>query len=659
MPLNNWAALQDIESAYPDGLNFKPGTELHDKLVRLVNECAERGFAANSTCVTEYEKIDKQLDCFMSPDELDRRRAGKDKRKPVNIVIPQQVANLDIFKTGMSKAFFAGKYIHRYQGHGSPERAAKAVIANEVIALIAQWFGHRRSLDIQWSDAFSYGRGWLWGKWSKRMAPAYVTEQVDEMLAMTLRGMGGDYNPGDIVRYLSDEMTVEKEGTDWIPIDPYQVLYDPTVKPDRFQDSEFFGWAMRTDAQILVGQEDDPEENLFNCQGLPLIARGFGFSRFFRIDSEREQRLPEQSSQWKSSIHSTNVDIVYMMTRIVPRDWNLGESKKPQLWFFAVAGDRLLIKAHQIKDRHGMYPVTLAAPNARGHQVSPVSHLMITGGIATATDYLVKRRLDFLDTAHNGKFIIDPTKLEYQDFKNSDGGPTIVRMKKSAFGSGRISDWYEQIKVDDVTANTWNDVASLIQMSRDGSGIQDVLLGSGNNMPERPTATGIEALQGGAVSRLTRAALILDEQSHMPKGYMDLCNASQYLDTDVIINIIGRDEEIIRSWYHLPPGATGLSAGKWDIDPTLDVQPTSNLSQGAKSFAAMTEFAKTLMPQFIMQPGAVQALMPFISQYMREMGCEDFDYINLTVAPDQMVAQQMQAGNVQPMGMNPREAVPV
>ena len=126
-----------------------------------------------------------------------------------------------------------------------------------------------------------------------------------------------------------------------------------------------------------------------------------------------------------------------------------------------------------------------------------------------------------------------------------------------------------------------------------------------------------------------------------------------------IINIIGRDEEIIRSWYHLPPGATGLSAGKWDIDPTLDVQPTSNLSQGAKSFAAMTEFAKTLMPQFIMQPGAVQALMPFISQYMREMGCEDFDYINLTVAPDQMVAQQMQAGNVQPMGMNPREAVPV
>ena len=51
-------------------------------------------------------------------------------------------------------------------------------------------------------------------------------------------------------------------------------------------------------------------------------------------------------------------------------------------------------------------------PRARGHQANPVSHLMMTSGIAAATDYLVKRRLDFLDTAHNGKFIIDHTEVD-------------------------------------------------------------------------------------------------------------------------------------------------------------------------------------------------------------------------------------------------------
>jgi len=651
VPGNVWQSLQDIDSKYPNGLNFKPGTELHDKLVIMLRECADRGYAANSNCIPEYVKTDKALDCYMTPDDLDRRRQGKDSRKPINIVIPQQFANLDIFRTGMHKAFFSGKYMHRYAGEGSPERAAKAAIANTVVAKICDWFGHRRALDIHWGDCFTYGRGWMWGKWSKRLAPSYKVEQVDELLSEVLGGMGEKYEPGDIVRYMGDDMEVTKEGTEWIPIDPYQILMDPTVTPDRFQDSEFFGWCSRADAMLLMQKEDDPEENLFNCKGLLQIARFMSRSRFWRDQDERNSRLNDESGEWKGTVHSSNVDIVYMMCRVIPSQWGLGDGKVPQLWFFAMAGDRLLIKAHQIRDRHGMYPIVCSAPNARGHQVAPVSHLMMTSGIAAATDYLVKRRLDFLDTAHNGKFVIDPTKLEYKDFKESDGGPTIIRMKKTAFGTGKISDWYEQLRTDDVTASTWADVSSLIQMARDGSGIQDVLLGSGAGMPERPTATGIDALQGGAISRLTRAAIILDEQCMRPKGYMDLCNVSQYMGMDMLVALDGDTDEVVRGWYHLPEGATGMTVSKWDIDPELDVCPTTNVSRGAKSFAAMTEFAKTLMPNLVMQPGALQTFMPFISQYFREMGIDDFDYVNVTVMPDQMLAQQAQAGAVQPMGM--------
>ena len=643
--------LREIDSEYPKDLDFKPGSELHDNIVlNLVNECARRGKTITDACYKEYEKVDNSLDCFMSPDEIDRRRAGKDSRKPINVVIPQQFANLDIFKTGMHKAFFSGRYMHRYRGHGSAARAAKAVIANEVIAQIGYWFNHRRSMDIIWSDCFGYGRGWMWGKWSKKMAPRYDITLIDETMQTLLGDMGGEFDIGEEVRTLSDEMEITKEGTDWINLDPYQVLVDPNVTPDRFQDSEFFGWTVRTDALLLVDLEQDPEEEMFNCKGLPIIAKCSPVSEFYREDAQPANRMPDQRSDRTSSGMSSTVDVTYMMTRIIPKDWNLGDSERPQIWFFAVAGDKLLIKAHQIRARHGLYPVVCAAPNARGHNVVPVSHLMVTQGIAGATDYLVKRRLDFLDTAHNGKFVIDPTKLEYKDFRDSDG-PTIIRMKKSAFGAGKISDWYEQLRVDDVTAGTWNDVGSLIQMARDGSGIQEILMGGGAGLPERPTATGIDALQGGALSRLTRAAIVLDEQLHRPKGYMDLCNASQYMATQMIIDIEGNDEEIVRGWYSLPDGATGLSVSSWDIDPELDITPMSNVSQGAKSFAAMTELAKTIMPAFMAQPGAVQAITPFVSQYFREVGIEDFEYMNMTVAPDEMVAQAAQAGQLQPMGM--------
>lgn len=643
--------LRDLDSEYPKGLDFKPGSELHDSIVlHLVNECARRGKEPTDNCVPQYEKVDNSLDCFMSPDELDRRRQGKDARKPINVVIPQQFANLDIFKTGMHKAFFSGRYMHRYRGHGSAVRAAKAVIANEVVAQIGYWFSHRRSLDILWSDCFSYGRGWMWGKWSKKKAPSYEITKIDELMADIGEQMGVDLNIGDEYRTLSDEEEITSEGTEWVNIDPYQVLIDPNTTPDKFQDSEFFGWMSRTDALLMLNLDEDPEEQMFNCKGLPLIAKSKPRSTYYREDAQPANVLPHDRRDNTSSLDST-IDITYMMARIIPKDWMLGDSIKPQLWFFAVAGDTLLIKAHQIRARHGMYPVVCAAPNARGHNVIPVSHLMVTQGISAATDYLVKRRLDFLDTAHNGKFAIDPTIFEYKDFRDSNGGPTIVRMKKSAFGTGKVQDGFMQFRVDDVTSNTWGDVGSLVQMSRDGSGIQEIMMGSGGNLPERPTATGIDALQGGALSRMTRTAIVLDEQVMRPKGYQDLCNVSQYMSTEMIIDIEGNDEEIVRSWYSLPDGSTGLSVGAWDIDPELDIMPMSGVSQGAKSFAAMTEMAKSIMPAFMAQPGAIQAMLPFISQYMREVGIEDYDYMNVTIAPTPMVQQAAQAGALQPMGM--------
>lgn len=641
-------SLRDIDSEYPDGLDFKPGSELHDSIVQLVNDYAERGKSVTDANVKQYEKIDNELDCFMRPDELDRRRKGKDDRKPINVIIPTQFANLDIFRTAMHKAFLSDKYIHRYRGLGSPERAAKAAIANQVVDRIAGWFNHRRSLDILWSDCYAYGRGWMWGKWSKKRAPAFDEFEVDSITEMVAQNMGADMKMGDMFRVLTEEMKTVKEGTDWHNLNPYQVFTDPSVTPDRFQDSDFFGWVARTDALIMIGMEEDPEEQLFNTRGLPLVAEMSNESRFYREEGPPEEVMESPRYDNEGRAKTTSIDVVYMMCRIIPRDYNLGESNNPELWFFAVANDTLLIKAHRLRTKHGGYPVVCGAPNTRGHAVAPVSHLMITQGISSTINYHVKRRNDFLDTVLNGKYIVDPTKIEYKDFRDSDG-PTIVRMKKSAFGTGNIRDWFHEIVPSDVTTNTWGDVSSLLSLSKESSGIQDIMLGSGGNLPERPTAAGIEALQGGAVSRLTRAAIILDDQVHRPKGEQDLCNAAQWLEMDMVIEILGRDEEVIRDWYNLPEGATGISVNGWDIDPEMDVVAASSMSQGSRNFAALAELGKTVLPAFLQQPGAVEAMKPFISQLMKESGIDDFDYVTATIMPNEQVAQMAQQGNLQPM----------
>lgn len=646
--------LKDVKGNYPPGTDFSYGSELHDRILLMVNNCAQAGMSATDSNITEYDKIDKSLDLYMEPSEIDRRRSGRDARKPVNVVMSQQMANSDLFKTAMARTFFSGPYVHRFKGQGSPERSAKGLVSTKVVQWVVDQFRHRRSLDILFGDSFNYGRGWAWGKWSKETAPAYEITQVDELMSSVLKGMGGDYKAGEMVRHLSDEVEVTKEGTKWVNIDPRQILADPTVTPDDFQDSEFFGWATRTDALKLVGMEDDPEEAMFNCRGLETLCRIQPRSRFYRDTNNLSPRLQSGEEQWKGRDESSSIDLVYMMCRIIPSDWGLGDGKKPQLWFFCVAGDMLVIKAHQIRARHGQYPVICAAPNARGHQIAPVSHLMATLGAAHAVDFHIKRRHDFLDTAHNGKYALDPTKVEYTDVRDADG-PMVVRLKKSAFGTGRIEDWFKQLDTQDVTAGTWNDVAAITQMDRNLSGLQEVLTGGG--LPSDPTATGVDAMQGGALSRLVRTSMVLDEQVMRPKAYQDICNVSQYMGGEIIIGIEGREEEVIRSWYALPEGATGLSVDRFDIDPELDVIPMSNASQGTKSFAAMTEFAKALIGPMLAQPGVAQSMMPFVSQYMREIGVDDYDWINVQVLPDAAMMQQAQAGNLAPMGMPQKAGV--
>lgn len=644
-------AVKQPRSEYPGGLDFTPGGKLHDRIVKLVRDYADRGFDSNTPNIPEYNKVEHILDGYMPPDEIDRLRMADDSRKAVNVVTPMLVSHLAMFQTAMHRAFFSGDVFHRYMGRGTPERAAKAALAEKLMAVIAGWFQERRAADIHWGDALAYGRAYMWGKWSKKRRPAMVEEQADEYLAAALTEMGQPYAPGDAIRYMDEEIEDIREGTEWIPLDPYQVLTDGSTPPDRFQESTFFGWVVDTDALILLASEDDPEENLFNCQALEILARKHeATSQVYRKVESRNKRMDNNDDRWQGEQQNTHCHVIYMFCRLVPSRYGLGDSNKPEIWFFAVGGDKILISAERVRTLHGGMPVVCTAPNARGHHINPVSNLMINMGQQFAVDMLVKQDLDFQDIAKNGKFIFDPVMLEWRDF-SVGGGPTAIRMKKRAMGKD-ISSFYHQIRVDPVTDGNWVKAANLIQMAREGGGINE----PASDMPERPTAQGISAIEGRAISRMARIALIIDEQSRIPMAYQNLCNAAQWMSTEVILDVTGRDDELIRQGYNLPPGATGLIASAWDLDPDMDILPLHSMSQGPKNLPAMTEFAKVLMSVPGVSDGLMARFGPGVTDFLvsmfREMGVSDIDWygrVNVTPMANEQVMQQVQAGNLVPM----------
>lgn len=647
------AAIRSRRYDYGDLGDLQPGTERHDKLVRLVLELGQRGYDVTSDYIDAYRDIDAIRDGFMPADEVDRIRRMDDPRKPVNVVMPMLVSHEAQLVTAMHRAFMGGEYLHRFGGAGTPERAAKAALAQKLMGRIAGWFRERRACDLHWGDAFAYGRAYMWGKWSKRRSPSLVNETVDADLAAVLSAMDMPHAPRDVIRYLDEEHETLREGTDWIPLDPYQVLPDGATPPDRFQDSAYFGWVDETDALLLLGLEDDPEEELFNCHALQVLARKRkGTSTLWREHDARSRRVENRPDQRRME-HETTCHVVYMFARLVPRDHGLGDSKKPEIWFFAVGGDKVLIKARRLRTRHGGLPIVCGAPNAKGHQISPVSNLMLTLGQQIAVDFLVKQRLDFQDLVKNGKFIFDPTMLDWERF-GQGGGPMGIPMKKRAMGKD-ISTFWHQVRVEDVTQNNWVDVGNLLRMAKEGGGLVE----SAEELPDRPTATGIHAIEGRSITRMARIALILDEQSRQAQAHQGLCNAAQWMGTEVILDITGREDELIRQGYGLPAGATGLMVGNWDLEPDLDVIPLAAMSHGPKNVPAMAELGKSLMgvPGVLEQVTQRLRFEEFFIALFRELGVSDIDWYRYTATPlpDAHVAEQARAGNLVSLSEAARE----
>lgn len=636
--------LTQLDYDYGDLGDLRPGSAKHDKIVAMVMDYAQTGYDNNTPSIPEMEKIDRILDGFMPADEVDNIRLIDDSRAPVSIINPMLYSHHQQFLAAGQRIYHANDALHRFKGGQTPERDAKAALAQKLLWQIGENFDERRAFDIHLSDAFAYPRAYMWGKWSKKYAAKKRIESVDEDLSMALNAMGVPYQPGDDVSYIDDDEAVVAEGTQWIPLDPYQVLVD-RVTPDNFQQSAFFGWVADSDALSLVVDEEDPEEDLFNCRGLEILAKkaGSATSKHWR-DSAARSEVMDNRSEPRRLKHSTRCHVVYMFCRLRPREFELGESNKPEVWFFAVGGDRVLIKAKRCYTLHGGIPVVCAAPNARGHQFLPVSNLGITYGQQIAVDFYTRQEMDYQDLVKNGKFIYDNTMIEWADFAIG-GGPRGIRMKKRAMNRP-IAEFFHEVQTTNATDNNYNKATWVMEQAREGSGLTE----QASAMPDRPTARGINAIESRSVNRMARQFIIIDSQSRKPMARQGLCNVAQWMGSDVILDITGKDDEVIRRGYGLPPGATGLIASHWDIDPSLDVIPLSSMSYGGKDLAQIGEFGKVLMadPEVRAKFLRTYRTEEFLAAILREMGIPDLENFRYTISEmdNEMVLQQQQAGNI-------------
>jgi len=244
---------KDLGYEYPEGLDLRPGTELHSFIKKEIMERSRESRNEMQKRFDSWNEIDKTLTAYieLSAEEKKSKDADKTKQKPTSIVFPYSYSVLETVLTYLMIAFIQDPIL-RYEGV-SPEDTIGAILLENIIELQLNKSKAALALHTMFRDGTAYGIGPVAPVWGERWGDRTVKVPTGSMF-------GPEFN-----KETREELLFE--GNSLMNIDPYLFLPDPNVPIDRLQDGEFVGWVDIDNYTGLLDEEySDPE--MFNVKYL-------------------------------------------------------------------------------------------------------------------------------------------------------------------------------------------------------------------------------------------------------------------------------------------------------------------------------------------------------------------------------------------------------
>ena len=228
---------------YPNGLDLKPGSDLHKKIVTKLYTWALEGATAMTHRHSSWNEIDRTLTAYIELDDDESDLKSSDSRKPVSIVFPFSYAILETFLSYLVAAFYQ-EPVFRYEGV-SPEDTVGAILLTKAIDQQCYKSKALLNLHTMWRDALVYGFGLVGTGWKTEKTKVARTTNLS-LLGIQLP-----------IPQRRVKETVTFEGNYLINVDPYRTIMDPDVSLTDFQDSEFFGWVDSSNLMKMLREEMD------------------------------------------------------------------------------------------------------------------------------------------------------------------------------------------------------------------------------------------------------------------------------------------------------------------------------------------------------------------------------------------------------------------
>ena len=598
---------------YPGGLDLKPTSKLHRRLVREILERAHESVTCQSNRYDSWRIIDQLLTAYKPIDKDEKEVLNEDSRKPVSIVFPYSYAILETLLSYMVAAFFQDP-LFNYEGY-SPEDVMGAILLEQVVNLHCNKFKVKLNLHTMFRDAFAYGRGVVAPIWK-------VTSN-------------GNF-----------------EGNALINIDPYRYLPDPNVAAGSVQDGSFVGWSSDTNYMNLLSEENSSED-MFNVRYLKCL-RNTGTSIYSSDQSDRQLRTGTTKS-----VNNVLMPVaeIPMYIKIIPKDWELSDNEQPEIWFFRLAADSVIITARPANFKHGKFPIAEAAPDYDGYSPAPISKLEIIQGLQGIADWEINSHVANVRKSINDMLIFDPYALNSLDFKDPKPGK-LIRARRPIWGQGGVEKYVKQLQVNDITRANISDATWIMQWMQKIVGTDNVTMGNMRESgPERLTKAEFQGTMVGAVNRLERTAKIIGVQAMQDIGEFFAEHTQQMMSDDAYVKVVGEWKQVLLDEYK-----NSISRGRMRISPDqINVMYDVIVRDGSipgnnYNSAWMQLFNIITQSQQLMNSFDVVRIFKYIA---RNSGAKNVDEFvrrgagaqqgGIRLMPDQQVLEQQQAGNITPM----------
>lgn len=659
------------EVEQPIEVRLKAGTSLHSKVVQKLRARLDLSYRNVSQRYDDWDRVDEHRRMFIDLSRVVRRgdkqtdrTKGREMPFDRSIVIPMSYAIESVVKTQLFSIFAGRDPFLELLGRGLED-----IGPAKKMELLCQYdYQQSRGATSVYSmvqDAVAYGVGIIYDHWEDVSGWKTVPPPPPTMMQRFMPQLFPPPGP-------SKQWGTVKEFNKWTPVDPFNFWPDPRVSLANLQEGEFIGHRVYRGFMHILERAQNAGGPYFNLDNLKsgnaTGSQGEQSRQIGRTRFALDQFALKENGDDKDKGYYT---LDHLQVKLIPKDWEFGDSDKPEIWWFTLADERTVIRAHKSAYDHGEFSYSVAETNPDPHTIANPGVIENLDGLQRTANWLLNSHIENVRKTMNNEIVYDPDLIEEGDIMNPGPGRWIrlTQLGHELILNGRnIGEFYQQFNIADITGAQLKLIETLYDLGNRMSSATDQMQSTQSS--DGTTLGEVKMLNAGANQRLGVMAGMMDAMAIAPLANRAVANRQQFTSIEQFVRIIGEQAQAeSQGMERMPIGADDIQ-GNFDYVPHSPVSPQDPMRQASMwqnllatlgawpQLTAPGPDGKYLDVREIFNEAAKAMGARNIEQFYKQMqmqpqmgmGQPGMGMPPAQVVPDEQIQQAVQSGNMVPAG---------